>query len=434
MAQAQDIGIGLMGVGVVGSGVATALHEKAGRIEAHVGAPVRLKRVLVRDATKVRPSLPRDVHVTSNADDLLTDRGIAIVVEAMGGEQPAFDYIQRALHTGKHVVTANKEVLAKHGPELFAHAAEHGVSLRFEASVGGGIPIIGPLLSDLLANDLTAVHAIINGTTNYMLTRMAHEGLDYADVLRQAQHLGYAEADPTNDVDGIDAAYKLAILASLAFQTTVRDSDVFREGIRKVTAADFRYAAELGYAIKLLAIGKRVNGSVEARVHPAMVPLARPLAKVDDVLNAVELEGDLVGWAMFEGPGAGSLPTTSAVMGDILRIAEAVASGGRVPAAPRIDRVLPVQPMADLRTKYYLRLRAFDRPGVMARVTKVLGDLQVSLAGVIQKETIHADGVAEIVVTTHAAREADVQEAVRLLGKLDVVREVANLIRVEDTE
>lgn len=432
MTSARVVNIGLLGLGVVGGAVARALATKASVITDAVGAPVQLRRVLVRDAGKARAVLPADVHVTTDADDLLNDRSLDIVVEVMGGERPALDHIQRALHAGKHVVTANKEVIAKHGPELFAHAAEHGVGLRFEASVGGGIPIIGPLVKDLLANDITAVNAIINGTTNYMLTRMAQEGLDYEDVLRQAQALGYAEADPAADVDGVDAAYKLAILTSLAFHTTVRAADVYREGIRRVSVADFRYAGELGYVIKLLAIGRRVGSLVQARVHPAMVPAASPLAKVDGVYNAVELEGDLIGWAMFQGPGAGAVPTTSAVVGDILEIARGIASGGPRPAAPRLDRRLGIQPIADVETKYYLRLRVTDRPGVMAQITKVLGDLQVSLAGVIQKETIHADGAAEVVVTTHIAREAAVQEAVRQLRALPVVREVSNVIRVED--
>ncbi len=421
-----------MGLGVVGGGVAQALVDKAGAIEASVGRSVRLTAALVAHPRKRRSDVPTGLRITGEPSDILDDPAVDIVVEVIGGEEPAFDHIWRALHHGKHVVTANKEVMAKHGPELLAHAAEHGASIGFEGSVGGGIPIIGPLLRELAANDIVAVNAIINGTTNYMLTRMASDGLEYADALAQARRLGYAEADPASDVDGVDAAYKLAILSSLAFRTTVRDTDVYREGIGRLAPADFVYAAELGYAVKLVAICKRVGDVLQARVHPAFLPLAHPLAKVDGVYNAVELEGDLVEWAMFQGPGAGARPTTSAVLGDIISIAQAVATGAPPARPPAFDRGLRVQPMADLETKYYLRLRASDRPGVMAQITRVLGDLRVSLASVIQKEVVDAAGAAEIVITTHTAKESAVQEAVMKLAALDVVLEVSNLVRVED--
>ncbi len=421
-----------MGLGVVGGGVAQALVDKAGAIEASVGRSVRLTAALVAHPRKRRSDVPTGLRITGEPSDILDDPAVDIVVEVIGGEEPAFEHIQRALHHGKHVVTANKEVMAKHGPELLAHAAEHGASIGFEGSVGGGIPIIGPLLRELAANDIAAVNAIINGTTNYMLTRMASDGLEYADALAQARRLGYAEADPASDVDGVDAAYKLAILSSLAFRTTVRDTDVYREGIGRLAPADFVYAAELGYAVKLVAICKRVGDVLQARVHPAFLPLAHPLAKVDGVYNAVELEGDLVEWAMFQGPGAGARPTTSAVLGDIISIARGVATGAPPARPPAFDRGLRVQPMADLETKYYLRLRASDRPGVMAQITRVLGDLRVSLASVIQKEVVDAAGAAEIVITTHTAKESAVQEAVMKLAALDVVLEVSNLVRVED--
>ena len=424
-----------MGFGVVGSGVARALTDRQVSIEAHVGRPVAIDRILVRDDSKPR-DVPGGIRLTVAPDDILKDPTVDIVVEVMGGEEPAFSYIQRALHAGKHVITANKEVMAKHGPEVLAHAREHGVSIRFEASVGGGIPIIGPLLNDLAANEVTAVNAVINGTTNYMLTKMADEGLEYDEALAEAKALGYAEADPSADVDGTDAAFKLAILSSLAFRTSIKDVDVYREGISKLAPVDFTYAAELGYVIKLLATSKRVGSGLQARVHPAFLPWDNPLAKVDGVDNAVELEGDLVGWAMFQGPGAGSEPTASAVLGDLLAVARTVATGAPAPTPPSLDANLAVQPMDQLDTKYYLRLRAQDRPGVMAQITKVLGDHGVSLASVIQKEVhqkeVHADDLAEIVITTHVAREASVQQAVTQLESLEVVTEVSNLVRMED--
>ena len=296
----------------------------------------------------------------------------------------------------------------------------------------GGIPIIAPLLRDLLANRLTTVHAIINGTTNFMLTRMAREGQDYESVLAEAQRLGYAEPDPAADVDGIDAAYKLAVLASLAFHTVVRADQVYHEGIRRLTTADFRYAAELGYEIRLLAIGRLIDGAVQARVHPAFIPVDRPLAKVEGVLNAVELEGDLVGWTMFVGPGAGPRPTSSAVVGDIVEIARAMASGSRAFDAPPLDRGLRIATIDEVETQYYIRLRAIDRPGVMATVAGVLGELDVSLASVIQKEPAQHDGSAEIVATTHNAKESAVRQAVERIAELEVVSEVSNVVRIEE--
>ena len=432
MASDRPISVGLMGLGVVGAVVASALAEKAGAIEASVGRPVRLTAALVEHPRRRRRDVPAGLRITGEPADILDDPHVDIVVEVIGGEEPAFGYIQRALHQGKHVVTANKEVMAKHGPEVLAHAAEHGVRIGFEGSVGGGIPIIGPLLRELAANDISAVSAIINGTTNYMLTRMTSDGLGYADALAEAQRLGYAEADPASDVDGVDAAYKLAVLSSLAFRTTVRDTDVYREGIGNLAPADFVYAAELGYVVKLVAIAKRVGDALQARVHPAFLPAASPLAKVDGVYNAIELEGDLGDRVVFMGPGAGGRPTASAVLGDIMSIAQAVAAGAQPERHPALDRGLRVQPMADLETKYYLRLRADDRPGVMAQITRVLGDLHVSLASVIQKEVADTAGAAEIVITTHTAKESAVQEAVTKLAALDVVIEVSNLVRVED--
>jgi homoserine dehydrogenase len=322
--------------------------------------------------------------------------------------------------------------MAKHGPELLRVAADKGVMLRFEASVGGGIPIIGPLLDDLAANDISAVNAIINGTTNYMLTKMATDGLDYDTVLREAQSLGYAESDPAADVDGVDAAFKLAILASLAFRTVVRDTDVFREGISHLAPSDFRYAKELGYVIKLLAIARRTEGRVLARVHPAFLPISHPLAKVDGVYNAVELEGDLVNWAMVQGPGAGARPTASAILADVVAIGRAIVGGARTAPSPLLDEALTIETLDDLETKYYIRLRASDRPGVMAQVTQVLGDLNVGLASVIQKPVGETGKTAEIVITTHLAREGAVQQALQQLSALDSVDEVGSLVRIEE--
>jgi homoserine dehydrogenase len=429
---AEHISIGLMGLGVVGTGVATAVRERAYALSQRIGAPVRIDHVLVRETGSVRPMIPGELSLTADPNDIIKNPNISLVIEVMGGVFPAHDLISAAIAAGKHVITANKEVMAKYGPDLLRAAADKGVMLRFEASVGGGIPIIGPLLDDLAANDISAVNAIINGTTNYMLTKMATDGLDYHMVLQEAQALGYAESDPAADIDGVDAAFKLAILASLAFRTVVRDTDVFREGISHLTPSDFRYAKELGYVIKLLAIARRTKGRVLARVHPAFLPTGHPLAKVDGVYNAVELEGDLVDWAMFQGPGAGARPTASAILADVVAIGRAIVGGARVAPSPLLDKALTIETLEDLETKYYIRLRASDRPGVMAQVTRVLGDLNVGLASVIQEPVGETGKTAEIVVTTHLAREGAVQQALHQLSALDSVDEVGSLIRIEE--
>ena len=317
----EAIGVGLLGLGVVGAGVARALIEKRETIAQRVGRPVELRRALVRDIAASR-DVHTDLPITTDPDDVLNDPSIQVIVEVMGGEQPALDYMLRAIDTGKHVVTANKEVMAKHGPEILTRAATRGVDVAYEASVGGGIPVIGPFKLDLLANDISQVTAIINGTTNYIITRMARDGMEFGAALRDAQDQGFAEADPKNDVEGIDAAYKLAILASLAFHARVHPDDVYHEGITRLSASDFKYARELGYVIKLLAIGRMVEKGIELRVHPAMIQADAMLANVDGVFNAVQVDGDLVGRILFYGRGAGAGPTSSAVVADIIDIAQ----------------------------------------------------------------------------------------------------------------
>jgi homoserine dehydrogenase len=426
-----DIQIGLLGLGVVGGGVYRILQEKSETYARRVGRSLGIKKVLVRHPEKTREATVDPGRLTTDPEAVLNDPEIAIIIEVMGGESPAYDYLRAALKAGKSVVTANKEVMAKYGTELFALAHERGVDILFEASVGGGIPIIAPLKRDLLANDITSIRAIINGTTNYILTRMSQDGWDFGDALAKAQALGYAEADPTNDVEGIDAGYKLAILASLAFHSRVRPADVYHEGITRLTARDFRYARELGYTIKLLALAERDNGSVRARVHPALIAADESLAKVDNVFNAVEVEGDLLGRVLFQGQGAGSLPTTSAVVADVLDLAHDLAHGSPGRVLEQVDAALPVRPMADLETRYYLRITVSDRPGVLAQIAKVLGDHAISIASVIQKEADEAAQTAELVIMTHTSQEAAMQRALDELCRLSVVSEVGSFVRVE---
>jgi homoserine dehydrogenase len=428
----KPIGIGLLGLGNVGGGVAAILSDRAAVYARRVGRPIALRRVLVRDPGKARSVSLDPELITTDANLVLDDQSIDVVIEVMGGEQPAHAYITRALEAGKYVVTANKEVMAKHGPELLSLAQQRGVEILYEASVGGGIPLIAPLKRDLLANELVAVRAIINGTTNYILTRMSREGIDFAPALVSAQELGYAEPDPTNDVEAFDAAYKLAILASLAFRSEVHPDDVYREGITRLTERDFRYAHELGYAIKLLAIGRRSDGGVEARVHPVFLPVDEPLAKVDGVFNAVQLEGDLLGTVMFQGRGAGSMPTTSAVVADVIDVARAIAQESSERFAWARDLSTAVRPMSEVRTRYYLRVQVADQAGVLAQITRVLGErYDISIASVIQKETDEAAQTAELVIMTHEAPESALQQAIAEVAQLSVVVAIGNVIRVE---
>jgi len=425
----RSIGIGLLGLGVVGAGVARILQEKAAVYARQIGYPLEIRRVLVRD-----PRKPRDVAVdpallTTDPREVIDDPGVEMVIEVMGGEQPAYSYLREALQAGKFVVTANKEVMAKHGAELLATARQRNVDLLYEASVGGGIPIIAPLKRDLLANDILSVTAIINGTTNYILTAMSRGGGSFAEALADAQRLGYAEPDPTNDVEGLDAAYKLAILATLAFHMDVHPEHVYREGITKLGERDFAYARELGYAVKLLAIARKQDGAVELRVHPTLVPQDALLANVDGVLNAVEIEGDLMSRVLFQGPGAGSLPTTSAVVADALDAAVSISNSVYWPHSFRREAGLRVTPIDDVRSRYYLRLRVADQPGVLARIAGLLADERISIASVIQRE-LEGDGAAELVLMTHEAREADLRRARDGMRALEGVDAIEAMLRV----
>ena len=428
----RQVNVGLMGLGVVGGGVAAFLLESAESIAKKMGIPVVLKKVLVQDLAKPRDTAIPGGLITTNPEDILAAPDIQVVVEVMGGEEPATGYMTRALSSGKHVVTANKEVMAKHGPDLLALARNSQSNLLFEASVAGSIPIIGPLMSQLLANDVSSIRSIINGTTNYILTRMAHDQADFRQALEEAQQQGYAEADPTNDVEGIDAVYKLSILASLAFHRRVAPRDVFRQGITLLQPQDFRYADELGYAIKSLAIATLDDGRIQARVYPALLPKDHMLAKVDGVYNAVEVNGDLCGQVLFYGRGAGREPTTSAVVGDLLEIVRRIAQDGPPFQAVEMEPAGVIQPIDDLESRYYLRLNVADQSGVLGQIARIFGEEDISLAAVLQKDTNLEAQTAEIVITTHPAREASVQRSLQRVSELTVVGEVSSLLRIEE--
>jgi len=433
----DEINVGLMGLGVVGTGVAAYILGKASSLAAATGRNVNLKKVLVRDITRARDiDLPSGL-LTTNAEDILADAEIHIVVEVIGGTDPVENHLKQALAAGKHIVTANKEVMAKSGPELLALARKNGANILFEASVGGGIPIVGCLMNELAANDIRSIRSIINGTTNYILTRMANERTSFDQALSEAQGLGYAEADPINDIEGIDAAYKLTILASLAYRQPFQSADVYCEGISRLEPQDFRYAQELGYAIKSLAIANLDDGAVQLRVYPALVPSEHMLAKVDGVYNAVEVDGSLCGQVLFHGMGAGSEPTTSAVVGDLIEVvrkmgSQSRSSGSQEWAGPGNGAALTVRPIGDLQARYYIRLDVADNPGVLAQIAQVLGDGEISIAAVLQRDTDAEAGSAEIVITTHPARGASMQDALQIMAGLSQVRRVSNVIRIEE--
>ena len=443
----REIGVGIVGLGVVGGGVARALLERREYFARQVGASLVVRRAAVRDLSKPRAvELPAGA-LTNDVNAVLDDPAIDIVVEVIGGEEPAGTFIRRALAAGKHVVTANKELMAKSGPELLADAHARGLDIMFEASVGGGIPLISPLRRDLLANKITSIRAIINGTTNYILTSMTSAGAaaealrqqgiepigggGYAEALAAAQELGYAETDPTNDVEGYDAAYKLAIMATLGFRTRVRPTQVHTEGITKLTARDFQYARELGYVIKLLAIAERTEGGIVARVAPAFLPAATPLAKVDGVYNAVQIVGDLTGTVLFQGKGAGADPTSSAVVADLLDLSHAIVQGNRERKYWGPEGDIPVLGLDALETRYYLRVSVTDQPGVLAQIAQSLGNHNVSIAAVNQKEADADERTAELVVMTHRAREGAMRDALKEISALPVVAGVNAFLRVE---
>ena len=426
--------VGLLGLGTVGSGVVKILNAHRAELEERAGCRLLLHRVADQDTTRPREGLDlQSLPLVPDAQRVLDDPDVQIVIELLGGLEPARSFILRAFQAGKHVVTANKALLAHHGAELFDEARRRGVMFGFEAAVAGGIPLIRSIKEGLAANRILSVHGIINGTSNYILTKMTEEGRDFGEVLKEAQAKGYAEADPTLDIEGLDSAHKLQILATLAFRTSVDLKDIYTEGITAVTRQDIAYATELGYRIKLLAIAKASDGRLEIRVHPTMIPASSPLAAVSGVFNAVFITGDAVGDLMFYGRGAGQMPTASAVWSDVLEIARGLAHGvsSHSVELPSIAaRPLPLQPMDEIRCPYYLRVMALDRPGVLSQVAGILGQHHISIASVLQKGRGAAEAVP-VVMMTHEAREADMRHALAAIDKLSVVAGKTVSIRVE---
>ncbi len=432
----KTINVGLLGCGTVGTGVAKILIKNRDLIFSRVGAFLNLKYVADIDLKTHRDIQFDDGVFIQDAFKVVDDPDVDIIIEMIGGEDLAKDLIFRAINNGKAIVTANKALLAVHGNAIFKAAMEHGVDIAFEASVGGCMPIVKSLRESLAGTHIKSISGILNGTCNYILSRSTEDGGSFEDVLKEAQKNGFAEADPTLDIEGIDTAHKLAILASLAYGMEINFSDIYIEGISNITPMDIEFAEQFGYRIKLLAITKNAGDAVEARVHPTMIPFSNPLSGVSGVLNAVTISGDAVGDMMLYGYGAGMMPTAAAVVGDIIDLARNLLSGStcRVPLlAYQMEQIrkIPVLPMENIREHYYFRFSVLDRPGVLSKISGILGDYGISIKSVHQKGR-KMSGTVPIVMLTHLAREADVQNALSDISNLDVVSDRPVLIRIKN--
>ena len=434
----NDIKVGLIGFGNIGAGVVKLLRENAELIRGKVGTGIVLKRIADLDITTDRGVAVAPGVLTTNVNDIFDDPEISVVIELVGGYEPAKSFVLKAIESGKHIITANKALLALHGEDIYAAAARKNVEVQFEAAVGGGIPVLAAIKGNMAANNFGGVFGIMNGTCNYILTRMTQEGADFSDMLKAAQELGYAEPDPTFDIEGVDTAHKLAILLTLCFGTRIDFNTIHTEGISRISGLDVKFARDFGYRIKLLAIGKMIDGQIEARVHPTMIPLHNPMADVNGVFNAIRLTGDFVGAVMFYGRGAGQDPTASAIVGDLIGLSRGMVAGAGRTVAPLglLDgkvKNLPVKPMADIVSKYMLRFSTRDLPGVLGTIAGALGNHGISIASMVQ--TAHeAEDTAPvpIVIMTHEAIEGAVQAALTEIDQLDFICEKTSFIRIED--
>ena len=436
----KNIYVGLIGFGTIGTGVARLLQESGHLIEKRLGARIVLKKIADIDTTTQRPVTVEKGVLIRDANKILEDPEISVVIELIGGYEPARSYVLKAMRNRKHVITANKALLATHGNEIFRVAEEEGVNIGFEASVGGTIPIIKTIKESLVGNRIRSIFGIMNGTTNYILSKMTDEGKSFKTVLKEAQALGFAEADPTFDIEGIDTAHKLTILLALSYGKKVNLEDIYREGITEISQMDIEYAKELGYRIKLLAIAIQRENRIEARIHPTMIPFGHLLANVNGNFNAFHVVGDASDSVFLYGQGSGMMPTASAVISDLVDISRDMLKkiSRRVPprsiqeqAVENIDLI----PMEEIRTSYYFRFSAVDRPGVLSKVSGILGQHNISIAAVIQKgRTADSAGAVPVVMTTHRSMERDVRVALKEIDRLDVVRRKTIRIRVEDED
>jgi len=432
----EPVKIGLLGLGTVGSGTLKVLERNAEEIARRAGRGIVVSHASVRDRSRIEQLGLRDTRLSADPADVVDDPEVAVIVELFGGYEPAYSLVMRAIENGKHVVTANKALIALYGNEIFTAAQRKGVMVAFEGAVAGGIPIIKSLREGLAGNQIQWLAGIVNGTSNFILTEMRDHGRSFADVLAEAQRLGYAEADPRFDVDGIDAAHKLTILASIAFGIPLQFDKVYTEGISKLTPEDVAFAQELGYRIKHLAIARSTNGHVELRVHPTLIPQRRLIANVDGVMNAVLVNADALGPTLYYGPGAGAEPTASAVVADLVDVVRTLTGDpeNRVPhLAFKPDQIAdkPVLEMEDIESAYYLRLQAVDQPGVMAQISRIMGELDISIEAIVQKEPAPDQTTVPVIMLTRRVQERQVNEAIRQFGELDsIVGEIVR-IRVE---
>ncbi|MDZ7663149.1 homoserine dehydrogenase [Thiohalophilus sp.] len=432
----EPVKAGLLGLGTVGGGTVNVLRRNAEEIERRAGRGIRITHAAARDLDKPRICDTTGITLTTDPQDVVSNPDIQIVIELIGGDALAKDLVMQAIEQGKHVVTANKALIAKHGNEIFAAAQKKGVMVAFEAAVAGGIPIIKAIREGLAGNQIQWLAGIINGTGNFILTEMRDKGREFEDVLKEAQELGYAEADPTFDVEGIDAAHKLTILSSIAFGIPLQFAATYTEGISNITREDVAYAEELGYRIKHLGLTRRTDKGVELRVHPTLIPERRLIANVDGVMNAVLVMGDAVGPTLYYGAGAGDEPTASAVVADLVDVARVLTSDpeNRVPhLAFQPDAIsdLPILDMEAVETAYYLRLQAEDKPGVLAEVTRILGERDISIEAIIQKEPSEGSDKANVIMLTHVVRESKMNEAIAKIEAMKSIQGNVTRIRVE---
>ena len=432
----EPVRVGLLGLGTVGGGTVTVLKRNAAEIARRAGRGIVITHASARDLNKPRICDTTGIHVTADAFEIVSNPYIDVVVELIGGDKLALDLVMQAIENGKHVVTANKALIAKHGNEIFAKARDKGVMVAFEAAVAGGIPIIKAIREGLAGNQIKWLAGIINGTGNFILTEMRDKGRDFNDVLKEAQELGYAEADPTFDVEGIDAAHKLTILASIAYGVPLQFDAAYTEGITRITREDVSYAEQLGYRIKHLGVSKKTDKGIQLRVHPTLIPERRLIANVDGVMNAILVMGDAVGPTLYYGAGAGAEPTASAVVADLVDVVRALTSDpeNRVPHLafqPDAMSDAPILSMDDVETAYYLRMQASDKPGVLADVTKILGDHNISIEAIIQKEPAEDTITASVIMLTHRVLEKNMNDAIAKIEALDNIHDKVTRIRVE---
>jgi homoserine dehydrogenase len=432
----EPVKIGILGLGTVGSGTVSVLSRNADEILRRAGRSIRVVHAAARDLNRPRACPLEGVRLTTNPAEVVNDPEVAVVVELMGGYEPARSLVLQAIANGKHVVTANKAMIAAHGNEIFAAAQRQGVMVAFEAAVAGGIPIIKTIREGLAGNRIEWLAGIINGTCNYILTEMRDRGADFAEVLKEAQQLGYAEADPTFDVEGIDAAHKLTILAAIAFGIPLQFDKAYTEGISRITRLDVEYAEQLGYRIKLLGLARRAPNGIELRVHPTLIPERRLIANVDGVMNAVLVKGDAVGPTLYYGAGAGADPTASAVVADIVDVVRTLTAdpNNRVPhLAFQPDQLsaLPILPIEEVETTYYLRLQAQDKPGVLAEVARILGDLGISIEAILQKEPHAGENTVPVIILTQRVLEKHMNQAIVLIEALPTISGKVMRIRLE---